>query len=773
MRLDYLRGSLALVATVLSLVSPIADATVTGSCAGNACVLNFSPSLNFGEVWAARNCPASAFSDVPGKIKGPWGVYVYGSSYTWNYTALDPLAAGGNFCFFASTNGFSQYGWDVGWAMIYVPPYGGGGGTSPPVVSLSSPVSGATYGAPATIPLSASASSPNSGGSISKVEFYNGASLIATALGISPYTYSWTNVGAGTYSLTAKAYDNGGRTTTTAAASVTVNSVPAGNVADGSFELPSLALGNYVWASGATVAGSPWTFAGAASGSRGISANGSAYTAQTVGTADGKQVAFIQGDGTVSQVVNLAAGNYTVSVKAIQRKENFNAPAGMVLTIEVDGFARWSGVPNNVAYLTYTTPTMALGAGNHTITIRGTNQSTNDNTLFVDMVKIASVNQPPTVSLTITPSTGLVAPATTTLSATASDPDGTIAKVEFYDNGVLINSDAVSPYSFVWTNIPAGSHNVSVQAYDNGGAVAATSKVITVGSAPTGIADGSFELPPLTPPNFVAASGPTIAGSPWMFAGANGSRGISTNGSLFTAQTVNTTDGKQVAFIQGDGTISQAVNLAAGTYQVSVKAIQRKENHDAPAGITLSIEVDGAVKWTGAPGNVAYRTYATPAMALTAGSHTILIRSTNQFLGYDNTIFVDAVYVGAPVAPTVSLTAPAANQIYAAPATVSFAATAASSSGLITKVEFYNGATLIGSDLSSPYGFAWSNVAAGAYSVSALAYDTSGAVTASGSAPILVCGPPTLTMTSPASGATAPAPATFTLSANASTAPGC
>src|SRR5216683_1703367 len=46
---------------------------------------------------------------------------------------------------------------------------GGGGGT--PTVSITSPANGATFTAPASIPITASAS--ESGGSISKVEFFN------------------------------------------------------------------------------------------------------------------------------------------------------------------------------------------------------------------------------------------------------------------------------------------------------------------------------------------------------------------------------------------------------------------------------------------------------------------------------------------------------------------------------------------------------------------------------------------------------------------------
>src|SRR5205823_5621229 len=78
---------------------------------------------------------------------------------------------------------------------------------TPPTVSLTVPVEGASFTAGATISLSATAN--DSDGSISKVEFYQGATLIATSTSSgNPYLASWTNVAGGSYTLTAKAYDN-------------------------------------------------------------------------------------------------------------------------------------------------------------------------------------------------------------------------------------------------------------------------------------------------------------------------------------------------------------------------------------------------------------------------------------------------------------------------------------------------------------------------------------------------------------------------------------
>jgi Bacterial Ig domain len=96
----------------------------------------------------------------------------------------------------------------------------------PPVVSLTTPANNSTFTAPANISLTASASDPD--GSISKVEYYNGAVKIGESL-TAPYTLTWSNVAAGTYSLTAVATDNLNSKTTSAVVTISVNSPTTSN----------------------------------------------------------------------------------------------------------------------------------------------------------------------------------------------------------------------------------------------------------------------------------------------------------------------------------------------------------------------------------------------------------------------------------------------------------------------------------------------------------------------------------------------------------------
>jgi hypothetical protein len=91
---------------------------------------------------------------------------------------------------------------------------------APPAVSITSPADGATFVAPTSMTLAATAS--DSDGTITKVEFYRGTALLGADTS-SPYRYNWLNVGAGSYTLTAVATDSGGARTTSAPVNITVN----------------------------------------------------------------------------------------------------------------------------------------------------------------------------------------------------------------------------------------------------------------------------------------------------------------------------------------------------------------------------------------------------------------------------------------------------------------------------------------------------------------------------------------------------------------------
>ncbi|HEY6142850.1 MAG TPA: Ig-like domain-containing protein [Flavobacterium sp.] len=205
-----------------------------------------------------------------------------------------------------------------------------------------------------------------------------------------------------------------------------------------------------------------------------------------------------------------------------------------------------------------------------------------------------ATNQLPVVSITAPANgTSFTAPASVLITANATDADGTISKVEFYNGTTLLGSDTTSPYSFSWSGVAVGSYVITAKAYDNLSAV----------------------------------------------------------------------------------TTSSAVNI--------------------------NVNVSGS----------------------------------NQ-------------------TPVVSITSPVSGASFTAPATVSIAANATDADGTISKVEFYNGTTLLGNDTSSPYSFSWSSIGAGSYVITAKAYDNLSAVTTSSAVNITVNGTnvaPTLSFNTTAS----------------------
>lgn len=122
-------------------------------------------------------------------------------------------------------------------------------------------------------------------------------------------------------------------------------------------------------------------------------------------------------------------------------------------------------------------------------------------------------------------------------------------------------------------------------------------------------------------------------------------------------------------------------------------------------------------------------------------------------------------------APTVSLTSPTAGQSWAAPASLTLAATASDPEQRVSRVEFYANGNSLGSDTTTPYGMTWSNVAAGSYAITARVFDADGGQGQSSSVSITVTpqnGAPTVQLTSPSAGQSFTVNTSLTIAANAS-----
>ena len=400
-------------------------------------------------------------------------------------------------------------------------------------------------------------------------------------------------------------------------------------------------------------------------------------------------------------------------------------------------------------------------------------------------------NALPTVALTVpTANQVFTLPTTIVLKATASDSDGTISKVEFFRGGTtLVGAGTLSSgvYSFSWTSATAGSYSITAKATDNAGGTKTTAaRTMIVNAAPT----VNLELP-LNAATFTAPA--TVA----LRATAADSDGTISKVEFFRGTTLISTG----TLSAGKYTASWT-NVAAGTYSVTAKATDNRSAATSSTAATITVCGAPTIAWsspaTGTVTNLAspVATGANLALAATAsvpaacgavgkvefyngttllgtgtltagvynyawnnvapGTYSVKARAYLNATATTADSAVVSLIVNRP--PSVTLDIPATGASFSAPATISLSATASDVDGTLSKVEFFNGTTLVatGTLNAGKYTASWTNVAAGSYSLTAKATDNRGAATSSTpatSVTVASCTAPTVTWISPAAGA--------------------
>jgi streptogramin lyase len=200
--------------------------------------------------------------------------------------------------------------------------------------------------------------------------------FIPSGTNYSSLTATFT-VAAGTHKITFQGLDSIGGDNTAFVDNVRLTRAPAVSFADAGFELPSLAAGQFQY----DPAGTPWTYTSSA----GVAGNSSGFTAGNPNAPEGRQVGFLQGHGSFSQLVPaLAAGTYQLTFAAAQRG---NLVSHQDFRVVVDGVVVGTFTPASTSYSSLTT-TFIVGAGAHTITFQGLDTVGGDNTAFIDNVRL-------------------------------------------------------------------------------------------------------------------------------------------------------------------------------------------------------------------------------------------------------------------------------------------------------------------------------------------------------------------------------------------------
>ncbi len=589
------------------------------------------------------------------------------------------------------------------------------GKNQPPTVTLTSPASNASFGLGASVPLAANAQ--DSDGTVGKVEFFAGTQLVATRTA-APYTATWIPSAAGTYSITAKATDNGNASTTSTAATITVlpNTPPTVSIVAPSsgagFQAPATiaisanasdpdgSIARVEFYQGASLLGSvttaPYTFNWV-----GVGPGGYLLTAKAVDNQDGQ---------ATSDAVSVGVGNPPLVVlKQPDDCATFTLPANIALAadavdlfgwiVRVDFYANGNLV-GTATRKPYTATWNAVPEGSYTLLARATNHLG----LTADSVPVEITAEPPNTPSTVQ----ITEPAagssfrvgnTVTVTASATDPDG-IAQVIFKESGSTIASTTGSgpTYSVQWSPATPGSPQLTATVIDNRNA-STISNAVTV--------------------TVVANASPTAS----LTAPANNSSHREGAAIPFAATASDS-----------DGSVSQ-----------------------------VEVLLDGAVSSTIAgPGP-----YSGELAGVAVGSHGIQLRPRDNdgATGLSGTVNVTVV---ANALPTVQITAPANNATFDAPANVAITATASDSDGTIAKVEFFANGALVAISTAPPYTATWTNAALGAHVLTAKATDNDGGARTSAPVSITVNGI-TAAITAPADGASYVAPASFEVRATAST----
>ena len=346
-----------------------------------------------------------------------------------------------------------------------------------PTIGISSPTNGQAFLGLASIPIATVVTDPLK--VVTRVDYYNGVKLIGSS-STAPYSFTWQNVPAGSYTINATVVDSTGYTST---ASVPIVVVAVGNTTTMGLGLttwsgPAFALSCNV---GEVLAGingvadiyldkvSPMCVSVASTGKWAGTPVAHGAAGGTSGTAFSK---ICPTDQAVSGYDG--AGGY-----GVDRMQVYCKP--LTATATVTGTATGlgaSGGPGGAPIALISCPTPAPATG--IFGIAGTYVGQFGLSCSIPPVQ---ANRPPVLTLN-SPANNSVytAPASVVISANASDPDGNLAKVDYYQGSNLLGTSIAAPFTYNWNNVLAGTYLIRVIATDAAGLTAEVDANITVNS---------------------------------------------------------------------------------------------------------------------------------------------------------------------------------------------------------------------------------------------------------------------------------------------------
>ncbi|HTF81499.1 MAG TPA: carbohydrate-binding protein, partial [Cytophagales bacterium] len=240
------------------------------------------------------------------------------------------------------------------------------------------------------------------------------------------------------------------------------------------------------------------------------------------------------------------------------------------------------------------------------------------------------------------------APANITLTATASDPNGSIAKVEFYYGTTKLGEDATGPYTYTWNNVNEGDYQITAVATDNAGNKATSTAIRIRVNVPQGPYLGTIH----TIPGRIEAEHYDVGGEGVAFheSDANGNQG---GASLRTDEV----DIETTADVSGTHNIAYILQGEWLEYTVDVDytgnyILELRMAADG-AGKTLHVEIDdvnvsGAITVPNTGGWQTWSTVSLDNVRLTQGKHILKIAFDASYMNLNYIDFKEIVTGHAP-----------------------------------------------------------------------------------------------------------------------------
>ncbi len=195
--------------------------------------------------------------------------------------------------------------------------------------------------------------------------------------------------------------------------------------------------------------------------------------------------AFVVPPGATFSSLTLALERDDAGVVYLNGREVLRSPNLPAAPTVIDylTLATGQGIEDTIDTVSLATTNLVAGTNVFAVEIHQQAASSSDISFNLQLTGLPNIirNQSPSVALT-NPIVNayFLAPATIPLDATASDADGTVAKVEFFADGVKLGEDTSSPYALAWNNPPVGAHVLHAVATDDQGATETSAQIPVV-----------------------------------------------------------------------------------------------------------------------------------------------------------------------------------------------------------------------------------------------------------------------------------------------------